>query len=165
MISEIRQATAEDADEIGDVHCTSWLETYAGKINTEYLATLSPENSAQKFREGNLKDCLVLIADDKIVGFSVIGPTRNEDLPKSFGDIRAIYILRQYQKMGLGKKLLTAAIERLQREGLDDVAIWVLSANTAAIEFYEKNGFVFDGTHQEIAYVTPVQLKRYLLRK
>lgn len=165
MIFEIRSAKPEDTPQIGYVHCTCWLETYTGQINSEYLASLSPENSTEKFRQADFKNVLVLTADDKIVGFSVMGPTRDEDLPASYADIHAIYILRQYQKLGQGKKLLTAAIDRLRQEGFDGISVWVLSTNTAAIAFYEKNGFLHDGTEQEIAYVTPVRLKRYLFRK
>ncbi len=163
MLFEIRSAKPEDIEQIGYVHCTAWLETYAGLINSEYLAALSPEKSAEKFREGDCKDILVLVADQTIIGFSVVGPTRDRDLPASFGDIHAVYILRQYQKMGLGKKLLTAAIEKLRHKGYEGIAVWVIGSNTAAVEFYEKNGFQFDQTEHEIAYVTPVKRKRYRL--
>jgi len=41
----------------------------------------------------------------------------------------------------------------------------VLDGNTSAAAFYEKHGFVFDNTTQEVVYTTPVTCKRYVLKK
>ena len=164
MIFDIRPATADDADEIGYVHATSWLETYTGLINDEFLAALSPEKSAEKFRETGCRDTLVLTADNRVVGFTVSGRTRDNKMPGSYGDIHAIYILKPYQRRGYGSKLLSAAIEKLRREGFDGFTVWVLESNQKACAFYEKFGFESDGTQIEHVYVTPVLLKRYLLK-
>lgn len=159
MTFDIRQALPTDAEALGHVHYTAWLETYSGLINTEYLGLLSPGDSAKGIQE-HLENVLVLIADNQTIGFSITGPTRSEDLPDSFGDIHDIYILKEFQNQGLGKRLLDAAISKLNAEGYAHTAMWILGTNNAAIRFFEMQGFEADGTELEMSYVTPVLFKR-----
>jgi ribosomal protein S18 acetylase RimI-like enzyme len=165
MILEIREATQGDAKQIGFVHCTAWLETYTGLINPVFLASLSPERSTQRFEELGCRDMLVLSADGSVVGFSAYGQTRDADLPETCGDVRAIYILKAYQRLGYGRKLLESSLEKLRQEGFETFSIWVLKENKNAIAFYEKCGFVFDGTEKEVLYTTPVTCRRYMLNE
>lgn len=163
MTFQIRPASPEDADGIGRVHAASWKETYAGMIDDAFLASLSPEKSAARFRELGFKDILVLTADGSVVGFSVPVKSRDDDLPEDCADVRAIYILKDYQKLGYGKKLLNASIEKLRNEGFTDVSVWVLEGNKNAIAFYENYGFAYDGKSKEVVYNLPVVCKRYML--
>ncbi|SHI06389.1 Acetyltransferase (GNAT) domain-containing protein [Sporobacter termitidis DSM 10068] len=118
MTFDIRDAAPGDAKACGFVHYHAWIETYTGLISDVYLASLSPAKSARRFAEKKCRDMVVLTADGRAVGFAVYGKTRDGDLPETFGDIHAIYILREYQKLGQGRKLLEAAIDRLRRQGM-----------------------------------------------
>jgi GNAT superfamily N-acetyltransferase len=164
MTFEIRKATPEDADEIGFIQCMTWLETYEGLIDEDFMASLSPERSITKFRELSCDELLVLTANGKDVGFSSCCKARDDDLPEA-GDIRSIYIIKGYQKLGYGQKLLEASIEKLRQDGYNDIVIWILKKNAAAIDFYEKFGFVEDGKTKTLDFNAPVTLKRYILRK
>jgi ribosomal protein S18 acetylase RimI-like enzyme len=65
-------------------------------------------------------------------------PSRNEDYPSSW-EINAIYILPEYQKLWLGKKLFLAWIDDLTKLWYKDMIINVLRWNNA-INFYKKHG-------------------------
>lgn len=49
---------------------------------------------------------------------------------------------------------MNAAIKKL--EGYDNIIVWVLKGNETAIHFYERYGFLFDGSQKEIKLGTSV---------
>ena len=54
------------------------------------------------------------------------------------GEIYAIYILKEYQQRGIGKKLINFAVNDLINENYDKVVIWALKDNPN-VKFYKKN--------------------------
>jgi len=50
-------------------------------------------------------------------------------------------ILPEYQKLGLGSKLLSALCEHLKSKGVGGVMLTVYYKNENAVKFYEKHGF------------------------
>ncbi len=152
----IREAKLEDAKDKGYVHYKSWQETYTGIINQEYLDKMSIEKCV-KIAEEYLENNLVAEFDGKIVGFLCYNPCRDTDY-ENCSEIVAVYILKEYQKKGIGKMLMDESIKRLS--GYKKLALWVLENNKSAIEFYEKYGFSIDGTKKEAVLVTPVTALR-----
>lgn len=69
------------------------------------------------------------------------------------GEIFAIYVLADYYGQKVGYELMNAAFEKLA--AYNHIAVWVLKGNERAIKFYERYGFRFDGTEQEIKLGTP----------
>jgi ribosomal protein S18 acetylase RimI-like enzyme len=134
----IRKATIEDAEGKGYVH---WIETYTGLFPDEVMERLSLEKSidnARKYPENTY----VAIVDDKIIGFSCYLESRDEDLEDT-GEIMAIYILKEYQGNGVGKKLMEVCYKELSQ--YSKLSLWVLGDNKKSVGFYEKEGFVADG--------------------
>lgn len=157
----IRKAVPGDAAAIGAVHCRAWRETYAGLIDPAYLAGMSPEKSAAVFERERCRDIFAAEADGKIVGFCGYGAPRDADMPADCGEIRGIYVLRAYQRCGIGKSLLAGAAEALRAQGFRKAYLWVLRENDCAIRFYEKNGFRFDGGEKTDLRAAPIHEKRY----
>ena len=112
-----------DAEKDGKafVHYTAWRETYTGLMPEEYLAGRSLERQRQRTYEnpGN-----TLVA----------------------AEIGALYVLKAYQRRGIGTALMRACISRMPPL---PAALYVLRGNEKAIRFYEKNGFAFTGNHLE----------------
>ena len=69
------------------------------------------------------------------------------------GEVYAIYILKEAQGLGIGRKLMDAAFEKLSE--YNTIVIWVLKGNTNAFGFYEHYGFRFHGTVAPIMIGTP----------
>jgi ribosomal protein S18 acetylase RimI-like enzyme len=74
-----------------------------------------------------------------IVGFSAGGKQPDESLAYS-GEIRAIYVLRQAQRLGIGRALMAATTADLLAQGHRSVMLWVLAANAPARRFYAALG-------------------------
>ncbi|MDO5293058.1 MAG: GNAT family N-acetyltransferase [bacterium] len=140
----------------GYVHCTSWQEAYRDIVCDRYLDSMTVEATiarARKFPENTL------IAKDgeKVVGFAVYGPSRDEDLTKA-GEVVAIYVLSEYYNQKIGYRLMNEVFSILKE--YDAICVWVLEKNKRAINFYHKYGFQFDGCKKEWTLGTPVSIVR-----
>ena len=74
-----------------------------------------------------------------VVGFAHGGP-ESKDNPVYEGEIYAIYLLREYQRLGLGRRLLISVAEQLQNDGMSSFLLWVFEENHSARRFYESMG-------------------------
>jgi len=143
--------TADEIDGKGYVHYKSWQETYAGLINAEYLQKITEEKCKAIAREWT-DNILVAKDGDKVIGFVGYGKYRDDTLA-DYGEVFAIYVLADYHGQKVGYELMNAAINKLF--DYKKIAVWVLKGNERAIKFYERYGFRFDGTEQEIMLGTP----------
>lgn len=60
----------------------------------------------------------------------------------SYGELVSLYCLPAYMGKGYGKKLLKAALCELEKQGYQDIHLWVLEENVGARHFYERNGLM-----------------------
>jgi len=140
----IREATAEDAHAIAEVHVTSWKTTYRDIFPPETLAELSVESRAVLWEESLSKPSQINFlfvaenASGEVVGFA--GGGQAHDGIKGYeGELRVMYILESYQGIGIGRRLFNAIVDRLVESGFDSMLAWALTDNPHR-KFYEKIG-------------------------
>ena len=124
----VRPMTLRDVDGKAHVHHKSCLETYTGLMDPDFLA----HSTLDKYRSiaaAYADATLVAELDGMIVGFGTW----------SGHEIAALYILREFQGMGIGRKLMDALLARMPLCG--EVRLQVLDGNDRAIGFYEHLGF------------------------
>lgn len=150
---EVRPARLEDAPRIAEIHVRSWQDAYRGLMPQAFLDGLEPAQRLPRWvraleapdwpRGGSL---VVAGPDGDLAGFASIGPTRDEDDdPARVGEVRAIYLAPAAWGQGLGRRLMTAALEHLTSAGYAEATLWVLDANDRARRFYAAAGFAADG--------------------
>jgi ribosomal protein S18 acetylase RimI-like enzyme len=140
---EIFEAAPEDVAGIVAVQKETWLATYP---NEEYGITEedilskdwdSPDRIARWQKtiiEGSDANRLWIAKErEKVVGVCSVSKGDNQN------QVRAIYVLPEYQGKGVGKKLLEKAFDWLGDE--KNTVLGVVKYNTNAIEFYKKFGF------------------------
>jgi RimJ/RimL family protein N-acetyltransferase len=88
----------------------------------------------------------VALVGDEVIGWIDIIPARMEGFRHN-GRL-GMGVLREYRRMGLGKRLARAAIDKAQTLGLERVELSVLASNTSAIRLYEKLGFEVEGVNR-----------------
>lgn len=139
----IREANESDAAGIAKVQVDTWQSTYRGIVPDDYLSSLTYENKEdywEKFIAAK-KNQSVLIAETQekqIVGFAAAG--QNVDVEKHFtGELHTLYLLENWQRRGIGKLLLRAAVQSLLRRQLTSMIVWVLGDNPFRA-FYESLG-------------------------
>ena len=148
----IRDATADDACAIAEVHVASWRWAYRGQLPEEVLDGLSVDQREAMWTAWFLRPeerAAVLVAcdeDGRPLGFANAGPSRDDGAGDDTGELRAIYVLQEVQGTGVGARLLDEAERRLRSAGFDRATLWVLETNDLGRRFYERNGWTWDGT-------------------
>ena len=141
----IRDMTPEDRDGKGYVHCQSWQETYRGLMDDRILDSQSLER-CQKIARQYPDSTLVLLdreQRDRVIGFACYArEARGVISIPGASEITSLYLLDKYKGLGLGRRLMEAALSRLPHP---HVALLVLKGNARAIGFYEHMGFHFTG--------------------
>jgi ribosomal protein S18 acetylase RimI-like enzyme len=128
---EIREATYDDITAIARVHVQTDWETYSALLGSEaYKIDLG--ESERRWRRALQEGDTLLVANDRseIVGLGHAG--KNE--------IGALYLLRPYQRRGIGKALLLRLLTKLDEQGVAEARFDVAPANLNAISFYKSLG-------------------------
>ncbi|MEU4604583.1 GNAT family N-acetyltransferase [Kribbella sp. NPDC023972] len=149
MQPEIRRATIEDAESAAWCHLLCWREAYAGLVDPGVLAERTSDIDRRIERwtthiGAGRVHWIALNLDpaagvkDRLAGFAVPGPSRDEDAPTPL-ELYSLYTRSRWWGSGLGARLLEVAI------GKDPASLWVFEANQRARNFYRRNGFAADG--------------------
>jgi len=93
---------------------------------------------------------IVAEADGRVVGFI----NTQADPGSAVGRISHLAVLPEYQKRGLGRALIDAALVQLAREGMECVRIESLDNNALAMRIYEELGWT--EVARQIHYVKPL---------
>ena len=144
----IRGATPDDATAIAAVHVRSWHDAYSGILSADELATRSVEDRVAQWTEaidGDETQVSVAEVGDELVGFVATGPSKDEDATDTTGEVGAIYLVADAWGRGIGTKLMSVALDCLQRKGSTEATLWVLEANKRARRFYAAQGWIEDG--------------------
>ncbi len=138
---DIRKADLHDADAIASVHHDSWAGAYCGLIPHTALNAMLSRRGPQWWERAirRAASILVIEIDGEVVGYATLGRNRARDLPQA-GEIYELYLLPEYQGIGLGTRLFKAARERLRHHGLSGLVVWALEDNEGARAFYEGVG-------------------------
>jgi len=145
----IKDAVPEDVDGIQDVFYKTWLATYPNK---EYGITVDDIEDRYKDRHSSEKiqkrkdDLENLPLNEKLLvakdGGLVIGVCRliKQDIKNNIKNkLQAIYVLPEYQGIGLGRKLWEEGKKFFDPQ--KDTVVEVVIYNKNAIDFYSKLGF------------------------
>lgn len=157
---KIRFAAVQDIKNVAKAHVDSWRTTYDGIVDQGYLSALKYEDRERLWEQTDLRQ--LLVAEDglgNIAGFASFGKERTGKY-EYVNELYAIYLLKQCQKQGIGRKLFCKAIEELIKKGEESLMLWVFEENPSR-KFYEKydpefideDYFEISGKkHTEIAY-------------
>lgn len=124
---EIKKMTINDYDEVYNL----WINTPGMGLNNIDDSRAGME----RYLKRNPNTCFVAIKNSKIIGVIISG----HDGRRGYIYHTAVAITERRQ--GIGKNLLSAAINALEKEGINKVALVAFSKNEIGNQFWEKNGF------------------------
>lgn len=136
---KIRQATLEDIYQMSEVFAKTWKVTYKGIFSQRYLQKLSLKHWVEPFKRGmqaKKNEYIVAQVDERIVGGLVCGKNRHH---QTNAQIYAIYVLPEYQGLGIGKALIEKSLQLLH--AYDEVDVFCVINNYPARQFYTMCGF------------------------
>lgn len=162
---DIRDAQHRDVSAIADVHRLSWHHAYSGLIPYKSLQEMINRRDHRWWERAIDRGTSISVVDmdDTICGYATMGLNRAPTLPQE-AEIYELYLLPEYQGVGLGRRLFQAAQKTLKSHGCSGLVVWALEDNEPANLFCQAlggrdvaQGFEsFDGkAMRKIAYVWP----------
>jgi GNAT superfamily N-acetyltransferase len=140
----VRAAESGDAAGLAKVHIAAWKESYKGIMPDSVLDGQTYEKSMQgwikRLAPGSGQKNFVALDGIEIIGFSGGGNAR-EKIGDFDGEMYAIYLLKKYHHMGLGRLLTKYFAEWLLENNYRGMYLWVLENNPTR-HYYESIGGV-----------------------
>jgi ribosomal protein S18 acetylase RimI-like enzyme len=141
ILIEIRRATPSDAVAVAATHDEAWRATYQGVIPGPELEKLINRRGADwwdgAIRKGSRIS--ILVFGDHVAGYANYGRNRARSLYYD-GEVYEIYLRPEFQGLGFGRRLFTAARRDLAQSGMKSMVVWALSDNEPAVDFYRALG-------------------------
>lgn len=152
---KIVDVNAENAFDFGRVIYDAWGETYRGLIPDEVLDGRSLERWTEmaKVRPDGKRIAYIEGETAGIVAF--LPSSREFCTHRDSSEIVALYVLKRFQRRGVGKALLQRALRELNAER---VTLFVLKGNENAVGFYKRMGFGFTGKELNEGGMTELEM-------
>lgn len=143
----IRQAKYTDIVAMAEVHVHACKQAYQGIQSQQHLDSLCIDTRIKEIQMGwgqKSRTTLVLEHNNTLLGFSRLGPSKDEGSAEHIGELYSIYLHPKYWGQGLGHFILSETIEVFQNRGFLEIRIYVLKQNERAIQFYQNAFFSVD---------------------
>ena len=163
MAVSLRTGADFDLAGVGALHYRSRADAYAAIFSAETLARLSADSLSawwiERWKwEQETHRLTVAEADGELAGFTYVGPSETDGA----SELYAIHVEPGLVGTGVGRALMTNALDQLAELGGDRALLWVLEANERARRFYDRGGWTPDGvTRVEAINGEPVAQLRY----
>jgi uncharacterized protein len=145
----IREAFAEDDQEVGELLVDAFVENYARKlpkvvVGEERRRDLRAVSARRAL--GARGDACVLVAevDGRIAGTATLfrGQSRNYAWTDDSAELRYMAVHREFQGAGISRALLDEARRRAMTWGVSSICLHVRQGATGVMQMYERNGYV-----------------------
>lgn len=137
MSFNIRAATSADIPALAELHVKSFNETHGP--GPTYEIRERQWRQAFEVTDGSWFCFVVEGPAGDLVGFAKGVPYDHEDLPGFAGELNKIYLLREYHRRGLGRRLLGHVARRFLSQGISSMLLFG-DAQNPSNGFYEALG-------------------------
>ncbi len=125
---EIRKMSIDDYEGVYQL----WMNTPGMGLNN----LDDSKEGIEKYLRRNPDTCFVALKNDIVIGVILCGHDGRR------GYIHHTAVSTSERKQGIGNTLLNTAIEALEQEGINKVALVVFSKNEIGNAFWENRGFI-----------------------
>ncbi len=125
---EIRRMSLDDYEGVYQL----WMNTPGMGLNN----LDDSKEGIEKYLRRNPDTCFVALKNDIVIGVILCGHDGRR------GYIHHTAVSTSERKQGIGNTLLNTAIEALEQEGINKVALVVFSKNEIGNAFWENRGFI-----------------------
>lgn len=139
----IRNVEERDIERVADININCWKKCYNGIIEQSVIDSIDKnERVATMTRSMDNGIFIVAEEDSQVKGFCRY--VTNNGYSPNYDDVDcevcAIYVDVDFQRKGIGSKMLEYALEDLKKQDKKKLIIWCLKANTNARMFYTQMG-------------------------
>lgn len=137
-IFELRDATLDDIPALAALHVATFRETH-GRWPGGPDVRLRETQWRSIFQANRPSFCLVIQSEARLIGFARGIDRQEVELPEFKGELNKIYLLREVQGLGLGRRLLLASAEEFLKRNITSVILFG-DAKSKSNGFYEHMG-------------------------
>jgi ribosomal protein S18 acetylase RimI-like enzyme len=136
----VREPTLDDVPALAHLHAVTWAATYPG-VRRPPTAELRAHQWRERFaRTDELWFAFVVQRrDGALVGFAQGNAYAHPDQPHYAGQLNKIYLLGEYQRLGLGRRLMGHVARRFLEHGIGSMLCFADAGNPSCA-FYESLG-------------------------
>jgi GNAT superfamily N-acetyltransferase len=134
-----RDAIEDDIPLLGKLHALTWAQTYNASNPNFELRQYQWQKAFKEENDGSWFCILVVNAKNELVGFAKGKINKDEHSSKLIGDLNKIYLLSDYQRLGIGKKLFSLVAQRFLSMGVNDMVLFGVPGNPSCA-FHEAMG-------------------------
>jgi ribosomal protein S18 acetylase RimI-like enzyme len=136
----IREATRDDVTALAVLHVKTWNETYPLALRRSTFETRQSQWRAQFEKTDGTWFCFVVENRHReLVGFAKGNTYASDDLPGFGGELNKIYLLREYQRLGVGRRLVGHVARRFLSQGITTMVLFGIPQNPSGA-FHEALG-------------------------
>ena len=149
----IKKCTADNLEELILLSKETFYQTFAAQNTAEdmetYLETAFSKDKLYRELCAPNTSFFFLYADESLAGYLKLNeyPSQTDVNDENSLEIERIYVLKDFQGLGLGRYLMEYSINTAADNGKNYVWLGVWEKNEKALKFYKKNGFYRIGEH------------------
>ncbi len=163
-----RETIYSDLSALASLHVKAWNDTYPGIIQRPtYEIRESQWRQTFELNDDSWFCFVIENSKGQLIGFAKGKKYDHADLPDFSGELNKIYLVREYQRMGLGRRLVGCVSRRFLSLGITSMVLFS-EADNPSRKFYEaldaeKIGGPTSGTYgwhdlQHLASICPIGL-------
>lgn len=128
-----------DAPEVARIYVESWNEGFGDLLGRRGLTNTEVTRWSTDLVDGRARWWVAEEGED-VVGFVGICPSRDPVDP-ALGELDTIAVDPVRWRSGVGRALMTVALEALVEEGYEKAVLWTPAGHEPAHAFYERMGW------------------------
>src|SRR5688500_7921309 len=139
-MTDIREATAADIPALAELHVKAWNATYP-RVKSPPTRELRERqwHDAFRVRDGSWVCFLIEDRDGKLIGFAKGKKYQHSDLPQFSGELNKIYVLKEYHRRGLGRRLVGHVVRWFLDQGIASMVLFA-EPDIPSCRFYDALG-------------------------
>ena len=126
----IREAVEADIPALVALHVKTWAQTY-WTVKRPPTFEIRERQWRERFKtnDGSWFCFLIINNNNELVGFAKGDKYSHSDLPGFSGELSKIHILRDYQRVGLGKRLIGLVARKFLSMGINNMVLFGVPEN------------------------------------
>jgi GNAT superfamily N-acetyltransferase len=143
----VRPAEAVDAAEVAEIWRLGWRDGHLGNVPPELIEVRTDESFRTRAAE-RVGDTTVAVIDGRVAGFVMVVDD----------EVEQVYVSRDHRGSGIATALLAEAERQVRTAGHDRAWLAVVAGNARARRFYERSGWIDEGSFDYTAsdYTGPI---------
>ncbi|MEU7765207.1 GNAT family N-acetyltransferase [Nocardia sp. NPDC049190] len=152
----ILRLVARHTRSLAECHIACWREAYQDLVPAHVLGAFDIERRTEQWERDRVRypdRTHVAIADDIVIGFVSVGPSRDAH-PRTPWELHAMYVRSTWHGTGVADDLIHVALDPST-----PYSLWVFEQNPRARAFYRRHGFALDGARRAEFFTGTVEVR------